>query len=192
MFFVIAATSRSPARSWTRGASRKTNGRRTSRLVLSVGRFFTDRVAKTDLSSLNHACEQAAQTHRRTFRRIGYIQRGFSIPPLKFFTTRMRGVSDFQQRLADTQTRARGQVVLMQVEINDQVVASEIHAFGFPGDGFQKPGIHYRNLHERIGVGLQVPTVTSDAAFRAENRLCRRLTLFVRQPNHEDRKSTRL
>src|ERR1035437_9509381 len=102
MFFVIAATSRSPARSWTRGASLSSNGRRTSRSVSSVGRFFMDVVAKPHLPSVNHPDEQAAQTHRGTFGRICEVQHGFSIAPFKLAATRVRVVGDFHQGLANT------------------------------------------------------------------------------------------
>src|ERR1035438_5991213 len=135
MFFVIAATSRSPARSWTRGASLKTNGRRTSRLLLSVGRFFVDRVAKPHLPSMDYPCEHTAQMHRQTFRSIGEIQHGLPIASFELAAARVGNIRNFQDGLANAQARARGNIVLMQVEIHDQIVASEVHAFGSTGNG---------------------------------------------------------
>src|SRR5579862_1600528 len=145
-----------------------------------------DGVANLYLSSSNHSCEQTAQTHRRAFGCIGDIQCVLAIASLKLFTTRVRRIGDFQERLADTQARAGGQVVYMQVQINNQVVASKVHTLGFPGDDFQKPGIHYRNLHQRIGIGLQAPTISRNAMFCAESRSWRRLTLFIWQPKHNE------
>src|SRR5580704_10448251 len=119
MFFVVAATARSPARSCTRDASLNANGRRTSRSVSSVGRFFVDGIAKTNLSSLNNAGVQTAESQCAAFERIGQIKHGLSVPPLKLDATCVRVVRNFDHRLTDAQPRANGQITFGQVEIDD-------------------------------------------------------------------------
>src|SRR6266404_4933384 len=119
---VIAATSRSPARSCTRGASLNSNGRRTSCSVSSVGRFFMDRVTGPDLSFMNHPRKQTAQSRRQTLGRIGEIQRRLSVTPLEFRAACVRMVGDFQHSLANAETRADGKVIYMQIQIHNEVV----------------------------------------------------------------------
>src|ERR1700683_4989183 len=111
MAIVVLATSRSPARRATRGASAGSNGRRISRSVSSVGRFFVDGVTRPDLSFMNHLRQQTAQSRRQTLGRIGQIQRRLSVTPLKFHAARVRMVGDFQHDVANTETRADGKVV---------------------------------------------------------------------------------
>src|SRR5580704_9787899 len=96
MAIVVLATSRSPARSATRGASPGSNGRRISRSVSSVGRFFVDGVTWPNLSFMNDPRQQAAQSRRQTLGSLGEIQRGFSITSFEFHAPRVRMVGDFQ------------------------------------------------------------------------------------------------
>src|SRR5579863_10143407 len=117
MFLVVAATAWSPARSCTRGASPRSNGRRISRSVSSVGRFFGNDVSKTHLSFMDYTGVQAPKPQLEAFGRVCEITHGLPIAALKFDAPCVWVIRDLNYRLTDVHPRTCGKVGFMQVEI---------------------------------------------------------------------------
>ena len=83
-------------------------------------------------------------------------------------------IGDFNHGLADAQPRAGGKIAFVQIEIDNQIVAGEIHAPASPAMASRNRAFITETLRERIGIRFQVPAITFHAVGRADNRLRRR------------------
>src|SRR5215213_5652132 len=84
-----------------------------------------DTVSHAHRAGLRHTRVHASQAKGPAFRGAHELESLFAEPSGELPTTRMRLSGDFDLGLADPQARARGQVLLADVEVDVQLVARE-------------------------------------------------------------------
>jgi len=97
--------------------------------------------------------------------------------------TQVGVLADLQHRLTQREQAASREVVHAQIQIDIELITSQRHPLGSPGDELGHPRVHHRHLLARVGRTIRhagaptgEPVVSGQSRDLVENRLLRQLS----------------